>query len=135
MGYPAFVMPRAAMSEAAIAAHPEFGKLAKDSARYAELLAGHPGESWWHELPEELKQPLLEHMAAYVKPDYDGTLESFDGPCIWLDRGTRLCKHHLHRPNVCRDFDTGCGECIEWRKVYADEISNHRQSRWYEEGS
>lgn len=122
MGYPAFVLPRAAMSEAEIAIHPDFSKVAKGSTRYQELLTGHPGESWWHTLPEELKQPLLEHMAAYVKPDYDGTLESFDGACIWLDTETRMCKHHLHRPNVCRDFDTGCGECLQWRKEYASEI-------------
>ena len=110
------------MSEEDIFGHPEYSKLPMDSKRRQELLDGHPGESWWHELPEELKKQLIDHMNQYVRPNYDGTLESFDGPCIWLDMETRLCKHHLHRPNVCRDFETGCGECLQWRKEYADRI-------------
>ena len=122
MGYPAFVMPREPMTAAEIEADPEFSKLQTDSRRYAELRSGNLGESWWHELPDNLKKPLLEHMEAYVKPDYDGTLQSFDGPCIWLDMETRQCKNHLHRPNVCRDFETGCGECLQWRDEYASEI-------------
>ena len=122
MGYPAFVLPREPMSEEEIDAHPEYGLLAKDSVKRSDLLSGHPGESWWHELPDELKHPLLEHMRQYVRPDYNGTLESFDGPCIWLDMETRQCKHHQHRPNVCRDFETGCGECLQWRREYADRI-------------
>ena len=122
MGYPAFVLPREPMTEGEIDADPELSKLPLDSRRRKDLLAGHPGESWWHKLPEELKAPLVVHMEQYVRPEYDGTLESFDGPCIWLDKESRLCKHHLHRPNVCRDFETGCGECLQWRKEYADEI-------------
>lgn len=124
MGYPAFVLPRDPMTEAEIDADPELSKLPADSRRRKDLLAGHPGESWWHELPPELKEPLVEHMNQYVRPEYDGTLESFDGPCIWLDKETRLCKHHLHRPNVCRDFETGCGECLQWRNEYASEIKD-----------
>jgi Fe-S-cluster containining protein len=107
MGFPAFVVPREPMTEQQIDADPELRKLPADSIRRAELLAGHEGESWWHRLPAELKEPLI---------------ESFDGPCIWLDMETRLCKHHLHRPNVCRDFETGCGDCLQWRKEYADKI-------------
>ncbi|QEG23119.1 Flagellin N-methylase [Mariniblastus fucicola] len=110
------------MTEEEIDADPVLSKLPKGSRRRKDLIAGNPGESWWHELPKELKVPLVEHMKNYVRPKYDGTLESFDGPCIWLDQETRLCKHHLHRPNVCRDFETGCGECLQWREVYSGQI-------------
>lgn len=123
MGYPAFVTPREPMTAAEIDAHPEFSRVQKGSRRHADLLSGNPGESWWHKLPEELKQPLLKHMQEYVKPDYGDTLETLDGPCIWLDMETRKCKHHQHRPNVCRDFETGCGDCLNWRKEYADRIN------------
>lgn len=111
------------MTESEIDSDPELSKLAKDSLRRKELLEGNPGESWWHILPDELKKPLLQHMEQWIQPDYDGTLESFDGPCIWLDMETRMCKHHQHRPNVCRDFETGCGDCLQWRKEYADKIN------------
>ena len=59
MGYPAFVTPREPMTAAEIDAHPEFSRVQKGSRRHADLLSGNPGESWWHKLPEELKQPLL----------------------------------------------------------------------------
>lgn len=122
MGYPAFVMPRDPLTQQQIDADPELRKQATDPRRRQALLSGHPGESWWHELPQHLKQELLDYVASYEKPNYDGTLESFDGPCIWLDTETRLCRNHLHRPNVCRDFETGCGECHDWRKIYQDQI-------------
>lgn len=124
MGYPAFVLPREPMTDAEINSDPELAKLPEGSRKRADLLAGHPGESWWHALPKDLKDELTEHMSRYQTPAYDGTLESFDGPCIWLDTESRLCRHHLHRPNVCRDFETGCGECLRWRKVYEDKIQN-----------
>lgn len=122
MGYPAFVLPREPLTEAQIQADPQLRKQALDPGRREALLKGHPGESWWHQLPQDLKLELLEHMQQWTRPDYDGTLESFDGPCIWLDIEARTCKHHPHRPNVCRDFETGCSECLDWRKVYADRI-------------
>jgi Fe-S-cluster containining protein len=123
MGYPAFVMPRAPLSEQQIASDPELAaQAAADPNRKKALLEGHPGESWWHKLPENLKQELLDYIETYERPAYDGTLESFDGPCIWLDTETRLCKNHLHRPNVCRDFETGCSDCLDWRKTYRDRI-------------
>ncbi len=122
MGYPAFVLPREPLTAAEIEADENLKQQAKNPARREALLRGHPGESWWHKLPEDLKQELLTHMESWEQPDYDGTLASFDGPCIWLDTETRLCSHHEHRPNVCRDFDTGCQQCLDWRRVYADRI-------------
>ena len=122
MGYPAFILPVEPMTEAEIDADPKLRELAKNPTRKKRMLDGHPGEPLWHELPANLKQELEAHMAAYVKPDYDGTLETLDGPCIWLDMETRMCKNHLHRPNVCRDFDTGSKACLDWRKVYQDRI-------------
>jgi Fe-S-cluster containining protein len=120
MGYPAFILPRAPMTESEIEADPELRQTS--AKRKQELMAGHPGEPLWHQLPADLKQELETHMKQYRRPDYDGTLESFDGPCIWLDMETRMCKHHTHRPDVCRDFETGSKACLDWRKVYQDRI-------------
>lgn len=32
-------------------------------------------------------------------------------PCIWLDLATGACKHHEHRPDVCRDYPVGGEDC------------------------
>lgn len=123
MGYPAYITPRDPMTEAEIdRREEEQGKKFSDIRR-AELLAGHPGESYWHELPSDLKSELEAHMADYQKPKYGKTLDTFDGPCIWLDMETRMCKHHTVRPNVCRDFETGSRECLDWRRTYEDRIN------------
>ena len=105
----------------------ELGK-AFSQRRRQELMAGNPGESHWHTLPAHLKQELETHMAAYQAPKYGKTLATFDGPCIWLDMETRLCKNHTVRPNVCRDFETGNPDCLQWRDTYADRILPDRGS-------
>jgi Fe-S-cluster containining protein len=122
MGYPAFVLPRDPVSESALAEMEiESGQPFSDSAR-ADLLAGRDGESHWHQLPEDLKQQWRQHVAQYRPPEYGDTLDTFDGPCSWLDLETRMCKHHQYRPNVCRDFETGNPQCLQWRDVYRDRI-------------
>ena len=79
---------------------------------------GIDGESYWHELPDDLRSEVQSQMDAYVKPP-DGEL---DGPCIWLNRETMLCSHHEHRPRVCRDFEIGNKLCQEWREHYRERI-------------
>lgn len=122
MGYPAFITPQPPLSAA------EVNQLEVEAARpftarrRAELLAGRAGESHWHRLPEDLKQAWLANVAQYQRPPYGDTLDTFDGPCTWLDLETRMCKHHQYRPNVCRDFETGNAECLQWRAVYQDRI-------------
>ena len=65
----------------------------------------------------DLKADLLAYMASYQKPA--GPL---DGPCVWFDHDTRQCKHHEHRPRVCRDFQVGSKDCLAWRDHYRDKI-------------
>jgi len=38
-----------------------------------------------------------------------------DDRCAALDRNTLLCKIYPRRPEICRDFQMGGGECIEER--------------------
>jgi Fe-S-cluster containining protein len=73
-----------------------------------------PAESHWVRLPESLRLELVDYQSRYQQPA-DGQL---DGPCFWLDRTTGLCRHHEYRPNVCRDFEVGCTDCLDWRKHY-----------------
>ena len=65
-------------------------------------------------MPADLKSTLLAYIDSYQPPP-QGEL---DGPCIWLDRESGLCKHHQFRPQVCREFQTGGRGCLDWRAVY-----------------
>ncbi len=73
----------------------------------------------WVRMPENLRKGLLEEIRSYQP--VDGEL---DPVCSWLDPTTRLCKHHEHRPQVCRDFDIGCQQCVAWRRVYQHKITS-----------
>jgi Fe-S-cluster containining protein len=123
MGYPAYMLPREPMTDAEIDADPDLVRqIAKDPRRRAELLAGHPGESYWHSMPADLKAQWEAYVADYRQPVYGDDPTTFDGPCFWLDPETRQCKNHEHRPRICRDFETGSPECLEWRNYYQDKI-------------
>ncbi|MEO1529055.1 MAG: YkgJ family cysteine cluster protein [Planctomycetota bacterium] len=79
---------------------------------YVLETAKHPAEENWLSLPADLKRELEKFIADYSSPA-QGQL---DGPCFWFDAETRRCKHHEHRPRVCRDFVVGCNQCLDWRK-------------------
>ncbi len=112
------------MSDAEIESDPKLRKqIALDPLRREELLAGHPGESYWHAMPVELKAQWEAHVAKYSTPKYGVDPSTFDGPCIWLDMETRQCKNHEYRPRICREFETGSRECLEWRNYYSDKVS------------
>ena len=85
---------------------------------YLHDLERQPDEPNWTTLPSELKEQLLDYIANYQSPE-DGEL---DGPCIWLDLDSRRCKHHEHRPKVCRDFAVGSQGCLDWRAHHQDRI-------------
>ena len=111
------------MTEAEIEADVELcERAAKDQQFKQDLLNGHPGESYWHQLPDELREQWQSHVDNYQEPEYDGTVEGLDGPCIWLDMETRKCIHHEHRPKICRDFKADSPGCHDWRTYYADMI-------------
>ena len=73
---------------------------------------GQADEAHWTSLPRALKKELLDYIAEYEAPG-PGQL---DGACFWLDQETRRCKHHQHRPQVCRDFRIGGQDCLGWRE-------------------
>ncbi|WP_145219992.1 YkgJ family cysteine cluster protein [Planctomycetes bacterium TBK1r] len=70
----------------------------------------------WVAMPSRLRDGILQQMADYVAP-IGATL---DGPCTWLDLETKQCRHHQHRPQVCRDFAVGSVGCLQWRAAYVD---------------
>ncbi|MEM8670703.1 MAG: YkgJ family cysteine cluster protein [Planctomycetota bacterium] len=71
-----------------------------------------PAEEIWLTLPDDLRQELDHFVASYP------TLPAgqLDAPCFWFDPVTKRCKHHDHRPRVCRDFSVGSKGCLEWRE-------------------
>lgn len=85
---------------------------------YLYNLEGQPDEPHWTALPSELKQQLLNSIANYRSPP-EGEL---DGPCLWLDLDSRRCRHHDHRPQVCRDFEVGGQGCLDWRTHLRDRM-------------
>ena len=46
------------------------------------------------------------------------SLEAIQKPCYWWDLSTKKCKHHDHRPQICKDFETGGLVCIKQREFY-----------------
>ncbi|TWU35865.1 Flagellin N-methylase [Novipirellula artificiosorum] len=85
---------------------------------YLQATEQRPAEEHWVSMPAELKSQLIEYMASYTVPE-----DQIDGPCIWLDLETRRCRHHEHRPRVCRDFQVDGKGCREWRKHSARYLS------------
>ena len=123
MGYPAFILPRQPMTQQQIDADPELvAKIKKAPRLNDELLAGNPGESYWHDLPDDLRSQWQAYVDQYALPTYGDDPSTFDGPCIWFDMETRQCQNHEHRPRICRDFETGSSECLSWREYYQDKI-------------
>ena len=67
-------------------------------------------------VPRELLAEVLE----VLKHEDERTAQKL--PCSWFDTQTRKCKHHEHRPNICREYETGGELCLEIREKYG--VSN-----------
>lgn len=39
-------------------------------------------------------------------------------PCTWWEESTKGCRHHEHRPNICREFEIGGESCLEFREKF-----------------
>lgn len=69
-----------------------------------------PDEQEWVDLPDDLKEAHVNFLKNNKFDDYNGT------PCYWLDPETRKCTHYDYRPEVCRWFEMGGVNCIEFRE-------------------
>jgi len=69
MGYPAYITPRDPMTSEEIDALEQQSGKKISAKRREELLAGHPGESHWHNVPDDLKAELEAYIAGYEKPE------------------------------------------------------------------
>lgn len=105
MGYPAFNLPTEILRQ--VIAEKEIDTHGLGPAAIADL-------ERWIQMPRHLQDEILEAIETYRAP-VEGEL---DQACIWLDPTTRLCSHHTHRPQVCRDFEVGCKQCHDWRLHY-----------------
>lgn len=61
-------------------------------------------------LPAQLRHQLIDHLA--------GEFSASTEPCIWFDVETKLCRHHEHRPSICREFELGSTACLGWRAKF-----------------
>ena len=66
---------------------------------------------------QSLPAAALAELREYMVRLLNGA-EQDDPACIWLDSATMQCRYHEHRPSICREFELGTAECIEWRKTY-----------------
>jgi Fe-S-cluster containining protein len=63
-----------------------------------------------------LPPPLLASLGA-MRERFDAEGWPPDGsPCVWYDDEARRCRHHEHRPEVCRDFEVGGEGCLRLRE-------------------
>ncbi len=109
MGYPAFNLPLNLLEDATTGKSIDTSSLGP--AAQADSVR-------WLEMPEALRAGVLQAINDYLPP----TEGKLDKECLWLDSETRLCNHHTFRPQVCRDFETGCDQCIDWRQHYHNLI-------------
>lgn len=59
-------------------------------------------------------------LAAGLKAEYERKTRENDwpddAPCFWFDQATGRCKHYEARPEICRDFEVGCDDCLRYRE-------------------
>ena len=48
----------------------------------------------------------------YIGKEWEGIKVGEDGWCVYYDP-KKKCTIHEERPEVCREFKTGCPECID----------------------
>lgn len=116
MGYPAFNLTRDQLIAASRGQEIDSRELGPAAIKDLER---------WVEMPPIRQQEILSAMQDYQSPS-EGELDS---ACIWLDPTSRLCRHHLHRPQVCRDFEIGCKQCHGWRNHYRELIQTQSASK------
>ena len=43
--------------------------------------------------------------------------QSDEVPCFFFDTIHRTCRHHDHRPDICRQFEVGGESCLDMRST------------------
>lgn len=69
----------------------------------------YPPFLWWNNEdvpPEPHYSQIKEMILAKARADTE--------PCLWLTPDGR-CGHYEIRPEICREFELGCEECLEMR--------------------
>ena len=94
---------------------------------YIQASGERPAEENWRTMPDELKQEILALMRVDASREGSRATGELDGPCVWLDLDSMQCRHHQHRPRVCRDFSVGSRGCQEWREAYRDEFADQTE--------
>ena len=64
-----------------------------------------------------LPAEAIRELRDYIKKVLSGE-EAPDSVCLWLDRQSLLCRYHHLRPSICREFEVGSDECLDWRSQY-----------------
>ena len=65
------------------------------------------------ELPEDIMLKLRQYLSQVLAGN-----ERDDPACLWFDENTMQCRHHEHRPSVCREFEIGSEDCVGWRERF-----------------
>lgn len=65
-------------------------------------------------MPDEFSA-LPPALQAEINAYLDGPLFNDSDPCLWMDRSSGRCRHHEHRPGVCRDYPLSGPNCREQR--------------------
>lgn len=98
---------------------PGFARFFPPAGRQVAELAQHTED---HEIVLRMPVKVFNELRVYYTRvqlglERDRT-EGDDLPCLWYDAETRRCKHHKHRPTICRDFEVGSADCLFVRNLY-----------------
>lgn len=64
--------------------------------------------------PERVRAELAAYYAALDRGETADRCRD-ELPCLWYDPAARTCRHHAHRPQVCREFEVGGEDCLRAR--------------------
>lgn len=74
-----------------------------------------PDYAIWLAMPERLRATLRKYYRAVAAGEIPDRMEE-GMPCCWFDHWTRRCRHHEHRPSICRKFAPGEEACLRLRR-------------------
>lgn len=66
-------------------------------------------------IPPELQREMAEAIKI------EAQLWALGQPCIWFEPSTGKCRHHEHRPNICREYEIGGELCLETRARWREK--------------